>query len=153
MQRLDRTKGGDLAEVEALATTTIGCALRLHRQLGPGLLESAYEIVLAASLAREGVAVARQVPITIEVDGLTIRDAFRVDMIVGGALLVEIKSVERMAPVHSKQLLTYLRLMNRSLGLLMNFGGEAFKEWLQRVVNRHVTVAGTSYVAPVLPRD
>ncbi|TFI56490.1 GxxExxY protein [Sphingomonas parva] len=152
MQRLDRTTGSELAGVEALATTTIGCALRLHRRLGPGLLESAYEIVLAASLVREGVAVERQVPITIEVDGLTIRDAFRVDMIVGGALLVEIKSVERIAPVHSKQLLTYLRLTNRSLGLLMNFGGETFKEGQQRVVNRHVTAAGTSYVAPPLSR-
>jgi GxxExxY protein len=141
-----------LAQIEALATTTIGCALRLHRQLGPGLLESAYEVVLAASLAREGVAVERQVPITIEVDGLTIRDAFRVDMIVGGALLVEIKSVERIAPVHSKQLLTYLRLTNRSLGLLMNFGGETFKEGLQRVVNGHATAAGAAYVAPILPR-
>ena len=126
-----------MADVEALARVAIDCGLRLHRRLGPGLLESAYESLLAESLTRAQLAVGRQVPVTISVDGLVLKDAYRVDLIVEGALLIEVKSLEKLAPIHSKQLLTYLRVSNRPLGLLMNFGGETFREGLKRVVNDH----------------
>jgi GxxExxY protein len=124
-----------LSDLEALAGVAVDCALRLHRQLGPGLLESVYETVLAASIARTGVPVQRQVPIAIDVDGLIFKDAFRADIVVQGALLIEVKSVEKLAPIHSKQLLTYLRLSRCRLGLLMNFGGATFKEGLKRIAN------------------
>ncbi|TFI56442.1 GxxExxY protein [Sphingomonas parva] len=124
-----------MPDVEALARVAIGCGLRVHRQLGPGLLESVYEALLAASLAREGLAVERQVPVSIEIDGLAFKDAFRADIVVGGQLLIEVKSVERLTPIHSKQLLTYLRLRKSPLGLLMNFGGATFREGLKRIVN------------------
>ena len=124
-----------MLDVEALASVVVDCGLRVHRQLGPGLLESVYEALLAANIAREGIAVERQVPISIEVDGVMFKDAFRADLVVGGTLLVEVKSVEKLAPVHSKQMLTYLRLRKSPLGLLMNFGGATLKEGLRRIVN------------------
>ena len=126
-----------MEDVEALAAVAVDCGLRLHRQLGPGLVESVYEALLSASIARTGLAVERQVPISIDVDGLVFKDAFRADLIIEGVVLVEIKSVEILAPVHSKQLLTYLRLRQAKLGLLMNFGGATFKEGLKRVVNEY----------------
>ena len=86
---------------------------------------------------------ARQRTIDIEYDGMLLRDAFRADLLVGGALLIEVKSVERFAPVHGKQLLTYLRLTKRPLGLLMNFGAPTFKEGLKRIVNNHWDVAAS----------
>jgi GxxExxY protein len=126
-----------MEDVEALAAIAVDCGLRLHRQLGPGLVESVYETLLAVSIARAGVGVERQVSISINVDGLVFKDAFRADLIIGDAVLIEIKSVEALASVHSKQLLTYLRLRNSKLGLLMNFGGATFKEGLKRVVNEY----------------
>ncbi len=86
---------------------------------------------------REGLSVERQRSVDIVYDGMSFHDAFRVDMLVGGRLIIEIKSVERLAPVHGKQLLTYLRLTHQPLGLLMNFGAATFREGLKRVVNGH----------------
>ncbi len=122
-------------DVEEVARLTIDCGFRIHNQLGPGLLESVYEAVLAASLTRAGLMVERQKPIAINFDGLVIAEGFRADLVVESMLVVEIKSVERNAPVHAKQLLTYIRLMEQPLGLLMNFGCETFREGLKRVVN------------------
>jgi GxxExxY protein len=122
-------------DLEALSGDVIDVAIRLHRQLGPGLLESVYEILLAGKLAELGFTVARQQLVDIEFEGFRIAGAFRVDLIVDGSLLVEIKSVERLLPLHGKQLLTYLRLMQQPVGLLINFGGETLKEGLRRVVN------------------
>jgi len=107
----------------------------MHRELGPGLLESVYEMILAGKLAQRGIDVSRQVPVSIDYDGLHFEAAFRIDLLVGGRLLVEIKSVERLNGAHGKQLLTYLRLTKQPLGLLINFGGETLKEGLRRVVN------------------
>src|SRR5690348_6090072 len=121
-----------MADIEQLATRTIDCGFRIHKELGPGLLESVYEAVLAASLERVGLRVERQKPITIEFDGLTIADGFRADLVVDNRLIIEVKSVERTAAVHAKQLLTYLRLTEQPLGLLMNFGCETFREGLKR---------------------
>jgi iron complex transport system substrate-binding protein len=124
-----------LQDLEALASAVVDDALRMHRELGPGLLESVYEMILAGKLARRGIEVARQVPVSVDYDGLHFEAAFRIDLLVGGRLLVEIKSVERLNGAHGKQLLTYLRLTKQPLGLLINFGGETLKEGLRRVVN------------------
>ena len=122
-------------DIEELARLAIDCGFRIHKKLGPGLLESVYEAVLAASLQRSGLFVERQKPITIQFDGLVIADGFRADLIVESRLIIEVKSVERTAPVHAKQLLTYLKLTEQPLGLLMNFGCETFRDGMKRVVN------------------
>lgn len=123
---------------EEIARIVIDCGLRLHREVGPGLLESVYETVLANRLMKAALKVDRQKPIQIRIDEITFPDAFRADLLVEDILLIEIKSVERIAPVHHKQTLTYLRLMNLPLGLLINFGGETFREGVSRVMNNHV---------------
>lgn len=130
-----------MIHVEHLATAAVDTSLRIHRQLGPGLLETVYETVLAKALEREGYRVARQVPISIEFEELHFEAAFRIDILVEDALIVEVKSLERLSPVHAKQLLTYLRLTGRSLGLLVNFGGETLKEGVRRIVNNHTAYA------------
>jgi GxxExxY protein len=124
-------------DVEELASIAVDCGLKLHQQLGPGLLESVYEAVMAASLARRGVAVERQKPIPIEFDGMLLGEGFRADLLLEERLIIEIKSIDRLAPVHGRQLLTYLRPAKQPLGLLMNFGGGTFREGLKRVVNNH----------------
>ena len=113
----------------------IDSALKIHRELGPGLLESVYEAVLAREVERRGFRVKRQWPVRIEYDGLMFEEGFRADLVVEARVVVELKSVERLAPVHSKQLLTYLRLMRLEVGLLINFGNATLKEGLHRGVN------------------
>ncbi|MEH3037333.1 MAG: GxxExxY protein [Sphingomonas adhaesiva] len=132
-----------MMDIEAAASDVIDVAFRLHRDLGPGLLESVYETVLAAKLARLGYEVQRQAPVSFDFEGLSFEAAFRIDILVGGCLLVEIKSVERLNAAHAKQLLTYLRLTKQPLGLLINFGGATLKEGLRRVVNGHNTFASS----------
>ena len=122
-------------DVEQLARAAIDCGMRLHKRLGPGLLESAYEVILCEQLQREGFFVERQKAVSIDVDGIRIADAFRVDLLINQTLVLEIKSVDRLAPVHSKQLLTYLKLLDLRLGLLMNFGQETLRDGLRRIVN------------------
>jgi GxxExxY protein len=113
----------------------IDSAMKIHRELGPGLLESVYEVVLAREVETRGFRVQRQRPVRIEYDGWLFEEGFRADLVVEARVVVEIKSVERLAPVHSKQLLTYLRLMDLEVGLLINFGEATLKEGLHRVVN------------------
>ena len=122
-------------DVEQLARAVIECGMRLHKRLGPGLLESAYEVILCEQLQREGLLVERQKAVSIDFDGIRVADAFRVDLLVNGTLVLEIKSVDRLVPVHSKQLLTYLKLLDLRLGLLMNFGQETLRDGLRRIVN------------------
>jgi len=124
-------------DVEAIATAAVDCGFKVHEQLGPGLLESVYQAVLAHSLERRGFAIERQKPVPIRFDGLIIDEGFRADILVEGKLLIELKSVERFAAVHGKQVLTYLRLMDLPLGLLMNFGAATFREGIKRIVNGH----------------
>ena len=124
-----------MGERDKLTGEIVDAALRLHMALGPGLLENVYEMVLAKELERRGLRTARQVPVSFEYDGLSFQDAFRVDLLVESRVVVELKSVERLAPVHSKQLLTYLRLMNLPIGLLVNFGASTLKEGLHRIAN------------------
>jgi iron complex transport system substrate-binding protein len=124
---------------EELSRIVVDCGYRLHQELGPGLLESVYEVVLAKMLADHGLKTQRQTPVPIELQGMKFDEGFRADLIVEGLLLIELKSVENLAPVHSKQLLTYLRLLNLPLGLLINFGAATFKEGIKRVVNGNQT--------------
>jgi GxxExxY protein len=124
-------------DVERLATIAVDCGFKVHERLGPGLLESVYEAVLAHKLVRRGLAVERQKPVPVRLDGIVLDEGFRADLLVEGMLLIELKSVERTAPVHAKQVLTYLRLMDLPLGLLMNFGAATFREGVKRVANNH----------------
>jgi iron complex transport system substrate-binding protein len=124
-------------DIDLITGDVIDLAQRLHRDLGPGLLESVYETVLAAKLAEMGYSVVRQRPVDIVFEGMHFDSAFRIDLIVDERLLIEIKSVERLNPAHAKQLLTYLRLTEQPVGLLINFGGATLKEGLRRIVNDH----------------
>ena len=120
---------------EAVAAIIVDCAFHLHQDLEPGLLETVYEVVLAKVLYEQRLAVERQKPILIRHAGFTFEEGFRADLLVEGLVLVELKSVENLAPVHSKQILTYLRLLNLPLGLLINFGSATFKDGCKRIVN------------------
>jgi GxxExxY protein len=118
-----------------IATTIVDAALKIHVALGPGLLESAYEPVLAYELQKRGLRVRRQEPFSIVYESLTVEDAFRADLVAYGQVIVELKSVETVHPVHKKQLLTYLRLSGKPLGLLINFGARLLRGGITRVVN------------------
>jgi GxxExxY protein len=124
-------------DVEEVSAIVVDAAFHLHRDLGPGLLESVYEAVLARMLERRGLRVERQKAVAFDFDGMHFDEGLRVDLLVEGCLVVELKSVETLAPVHPKQLLTYLRLLNLPIGLLINFGAATFKEGAKRVVNNH----------------
>lgn len=123
--------------IDDVSGDVVNAAIRIHRELGPGLLESVYETVLAASLARSGYMVDRQVPVDIQFDGMTFPAAFRIDLLVDDRLVVEIKSVETFNRAHAKQLLTYLRLTGQPVGLLLNFSHETMKEGIRRLVNNY----------------
>jgi len=118
-----------------IAKIVVDTAFQIHKKLGPGLLESVYEIVLAHALAKRGLKVERQVPVAIVFEGNKFDEGFRADLIVEDKVIVELKSVEKVMPVHKKQLLTYLRLSDTRLGLLINFGSELIRDGISRVVN------------------
>ena len=122
-------------QLEQFAREVVDCGFQLHRDIGPGLLESVYETLLFRLLELRGLQVARQVPIAISYQGVVIDNAFKADLLVGGRLLVELKSTEKHEPVHAKQLTTYLRLMKLPLGLLINFGMPTFKDGIRRIAN------------------
>ena len=124
-------------DIEELASIAVDCGFHLHKNLGPGLLESVYEAILFNQLVRRGLDVQRQAAIPIRYDGVELPEGFRADLLIEGKLLVELKSVERLSPLHGKQVLTYLRLLDLPLGLLINFGGETFKEGIRRVANNY----------------
>jgi GxxExxY protein len=121
-------------ELDDVTGTIVDVAVRIHRDLGPGLLESVYETALASVLERRGLRIARQQAVNFEYDGVFFEEGFRVDLLVDGRVVVEIKSLEKLAPVHSRQLLTYLRLLHSPVGLLLNFGAPTLREGLRRVV-------------------
>jgi GxxExxY protein len=125
-----------MRELDDITGGIVDASLRIHRDLGPGLLESVYEAVLAQALNRRGFQVQRQQAIRFEYEGMVFEEGFRIDLLVDSRVIVELKSVERLAPVHSKQLLTYLKLTNRPVGLLVNFGAATLREGLHRIVNR-----------------
>ncbi len=129
--------------VEELASIVVDCAFHLHSDLGPGLLETVYEAILSKQLEEKGLWVERQKPVPIRYNGIELNEGFRLDILVEEELVIELKSVENIHPVHSKQLLTYLRLMDLPLGLLINFGAPIMKEGLHRVVNKHTNFASS----------
>jgi GxxExxY protein len=114
----------------------VDAAVRIHRDVGPGLLETVYEVILAHELRRSGLRVERQVPISVTYEGLTFDEGFRADLIVENKVIVELKCVERISNVHKKQLLTYLRLADKRLGYLLNFSEALMKHGITRIVNR-----------------
>jgi len=118
-----------------IAKEVVDAAVKIHTKLGPGLLESVYEAVLTRELERRGLRVERQVPIPIEYEGLKFDEGFRADIIVEGKVILELKSVEQLAKVHYKQLSTYLKLADKRLGLLLNFGADLMKEGIKRIAN------------------
>ncbi|MFH1137204.1 MAG: GxxExxY protein [Pseudomonadota bacterium] len=130
-------------DIEEVAAIVVDASLQLHRDLGPGLLESVHEAALAKMLEQRGLLVERQIPVPIHYQGISLDEGFRLDLLVDGQLIVELKSVENIHPVHPKQLLTYLRLMNLPLGLLVNFGAPLLKQGLRRVVNKHTNFASS----------
>lgn len=129
--------------LEQLSATTVDAAYHIYRDLGPGLLESVYETLLAGNLTRTGLTVERQKKLTFVYDGTRFDDGLKVDILVDRQLIVEVKSVETIAPVHAKQLLTYLRLSDIRLGLLINFGAGAFRLAVKRVANEHRDTLGS----------
>ena len=118
-----------------IATIVFDAAFRIHRSLGPGLLESVYEVLLAHEVKKNGLIVERQKPIAIQYDGLVFEEGFRADLIVDSGVIVELKSVDALAAVHAKQVLTQLRLSGLKLGLLINFGEAQLKNGIKRLIN------------------
>ena len=125
------------ASLEALATAVVRCSFRIYRDVGPGLLESVYELLLSARLGELGLPVERQHAVDLRYRGVTFPGAFRVDLLVARRLVVEVKATDQMPPVALRQTLTYLRLLELPLGLIVNFGGADFNGAVRRVVNDH----------------
>jgi iron complex transport system substrate-binding protein len=134
MKGVTQRRGG-AEEVNSITGKVIECAIEIHRNLGPGLLESVYEAILARKLTQYGFFVQRQVVVPIRYEEMTFDEGFRADLIINSLVCIELKSVEALAPVHSKQLLTYLKLLNLEVGLVINFGAPTIKEGLHRIVN------------------
>jgi GxxExxY protein len=126
-----------MQDIDEITGSIVDAAYKIHTGLGPGLLESVYEVVLARELEKRGLIVERQKIISFEYDGMRFDEGLRVDVLVNGLVVVELKSVEKLSPVHSKQVLTYLRLLHLSVGLLINFGSPTLKEGLRRIVNNY----------------
>ena len=121
-----------------VGTLIVQTAIELHRELGPGLLESVYEVLLAHRLRQKGLRVERQAPVPIEFDGLRFEEGFRADLIVEGKVIVELKSVEQVHPAHKKQVLTYLKLTGLKLEYLLNFGAPVMKDGIFRIINGRI---------------
>lgn len=123
--------------IDKVSHDVIGLSMRIHTALGPGLFESVYETVLAGKLSELGYRVDRQMPINIEFEGTQFPNAFKIDLLVDRQLVVEIKPVEKPNALHAQQLLTYLRLMNLPVGLVINFSCISLKDGIRRVVNNY----------------
>jgi GxxExxY protein len=129
------------AQLDSVARQIVDTAFRLHRDIGPGLLESAYETLLPAKLTAIGFSVERQVSIDAVVDDIHLASAFRLDLLVNRSVVIEIKSVEKTLPIHAKQLQTYLRLGGFPLGFVINFGTAMFKDGIRRLINSDALLA------------
>jgi iron complex transport system substrate-binding protein len=132
-----------MRELDDITGAVVEVALQIHRDLGPGLMESVYEAILARSLEHRGFRVERQKTIRFEYLGLVFEEGFRVDLVVDDRVIVEIKSIEQLGRHHTKQLLTYLKLTNTRVGLLANFGAPTLREGLRRVVNSFPSTAAS----------
>ena len=123
--------------INDISFVVIDEAIRIHRELGPGLFETVYETVLAGRLEKRGLRADRQVPVPIEFDGHAFGAAFKIDILVEQQLILEIKSVEVLTKLHARQLTTYLRLTNQPVGLLLNFSALTMKDGIRRLVNNY----------------
>ena len=121
--------------LDELSYKVIGCAIEVHRTLGPGLLESAYEKALMHELKLNNIPVKSQVEVSVNYKGVDIGEGLRIDLLIDNQLIVELKSVEEFKPVHYKQLLTYLKLMDKQVGLLINFNVSNLTDGVKRIVN------------------
>jgi GxxExxY protein len=126
-----------MSDIEELVSKVLDTAFAVHIDVGPGLFETVYEQLLANRLAKQGIHVERQFPVGARIEGLDFPKAFCLDLLIDGRLIVELKSIDRLGPVHTRQTLTYLRLMNLPLGLLLNFGGITMKGNFRRVANNY----------------
>jgi GxxExxY protein len=134
-QRRKGAKRVGTMDENEIAREIVDAAYHIHRKLGPGLLESVYETVLAFEAGKRGLAVRRQVPVSIIYEEIKFDEGFRADLIVEDKVIVELKSVEKVSSVHKKQLLTYLKLTGARLGLLINFGSALIRDGISRIVN------------------
>ena len=126
-------------ELDRIAAMVVDATYKVHSQLGPGLLESTYEACLEHELKKRGFAVARQVPQPVHYDDIVIDAGYRLDLIVNDAIIIELKAVESLLPIHQAQLLTYLKLSGRTLGFLINFNVPLIKDGIRRLVRNHPT--------------
>jgi GxxExxY protein len=138
-------------DINEITGEIVDAAYRVHTGLGPGLLESVYGAVMVKALERRGLKVERHKAVTFEFDGTRFERGLRVDLLVDDRVVVELKSVEFFAPVHAKQVLTYLRLLNLPVGLLINFGAATLKEGLRRIVNNYVPASPRTELGMTLP--
>ena len=126
-----------MRNLDELSYKVIGCAMEVHNVLGPGLLESVYEQALIHELVTNGIPVKGQIEVDVNYKGMNIANGFRVDLIVDDELIIELKSVEDIRPIHQKQLQTYLKLMDKRIGLLINFNTINLKDGIKRIVNKY----------------
>ncbi|MBX3265881.1 MAG: GxxExxY protein [Acidobacteria bacterium] len=122
-------------EVNSITEKIIGCAIKVHRALGPGLLEKTYEVCLAHEIVKEGLVVRRQVELPVVYDGLRLDAGYRIDLLVEERVIVELKTVEQFHPIHEAQLISYLKLSNLKVGLLINFNVKMLKSGIKRLMN------------------
>jgi GxxExxY protein len=128
---------GEMMEMSALTEKVIGCAIEVHRNLGPGLLESTYRKCLAYELNQAGLRVEIERPLPVHYKGIELDCGYRLDLVVEEQLILEIKAIDMLLPIHDAQLLTYLKLTDRQVGLLLNFNVRQMKDGIKRLVNRY----------------
>ena len=126
----------DVDELNRLSSETIGAAIEVHRNLGPGLLESAYESCLSWELRQRGLHVENQVPVTIRYKGLALDEGYRIDLLVEGKLILELKSIDKVQPIHMAQVLTYLKMTGLKMALILNFNVLLMRSGIKRIVNQ-----------------
>jgi GxxExxY protein len=126
----------DVDELNRLSSETIGAAIEVHRNLGPGLLESAYESCLAWELRQGGLDVQNQVPVPIRYKGLALDEGYRIDLLVEGKLILELKSIDRIQPIHTAQVLTYLKMTGLKMALMLNFNVLLMRSGIKRIVHQ-----------------
>ncbi|MGA0854766.1 MAG: GxxExxY protein [Luteolibacter sp.] len=132
-------EGNSTNQIDRIAKEVVDAAFKVHCALGPGLLESAYEACLAHELTKRGYSVERQKPQPVIYEGLEIEVGYRLDLIVENLIIIELKAVEQLAPIHQAQLLTYLKLSNKQIGFLINFNVPLIKDGIRRIANQFQT--------------
>ena len=128
--------GQDSERINFLTEKVIGCAIEVHKAIGPGLLESAYEECLCYELAQNGLKFERQVPLPVVFKGVKLDCGYKLDIIVENTVIIEIKAVDRIIAIHEAQLLSYLRMLDLRVGLILNFHSSVLKQGIRRIVNR-----------------